>query len=82
MPTGTCTKGIIADLDGNVINNVLFSGGCQGNLSAINKLIQGKTIEEVIALFKGNTCGKKPTSCTDQLAIMFEQIKSGELEED
>lgn len=82
MPTGTCSKGIVANIENNCVTNVIFSGGCQGNLNAISKLIEGKSVDEVISLFKGNTCGKKPTSCTDQLAVMLEQIKSGELEED
>ena len=73
---GTCAKSIVADIDEEtgVINSLTFTGGCQGNLSALSKMLTGKTKGEVIALFKGNTCGNKSTSCMDQLAQMLESI--------
>ena len=73
---GTCARVITADIDEEtgIINSLNFAGGCQGNLSALSKVLVGKTKEEVIALFKGNTCGNKPTSCMDQLAQMLESI--------
>lgn len=72
---GTCAKNIIIDLDDKTkkINNLKFVGGCQGNLSALSKVLVGKTAQEVITLFKGNTCGNKPTSCMDQLTKALEQ---------
>lgn len=83
-PTGICPRNILVDIEpaDNTINEIVFSGGCQGNLSAISKIIKGKKVEEVINLFKGNTCGKKETSCTDQLAFMLESILSGDLTAD
>lgn len=83
-PVGICPRNILVDIEptNNTINEIVFSGGCQGNLSAISKIIKGKKAEEVISLFKGNTCGKKVTSCTDQLALMLESILSGELTAD
>lgn len=80
-PESTCAKHILADIEPetNKIISVSFMGGCQGNLSAISKMIAGKTLQEVISMFKGNTCGKKQTSCTDQLAVMFEKILAGEI---
>lgn len=73
---GTCAKIIVADIDEKtgVINSLAFTGGCQGNLQALSKMLEGKTKSEVIALFKGNTCGNKSTSCMDQLAQMLENI--------
>lgn len=66
---GTCAKKIRVKLDGNVISEVEFlEGGCPGNLKAIPKLVRGMTVEQVEAALSGNTCGKKPTSCADQLA--------------
>lgn len=56
------------DIEGNVITNVAFLGGCNGNLKAISKLVEGMTVEEIEDKLKGNTCGPRPTSCTDQLA--------------
>lgn len=73
---GTCAKVIVADIDDKtgVVNSITFTGGCQGNLSALSKMLAGKTKEEIVALFKGNTCGSKNTSCMDQLAQMLESI--------
>lgn len=67
--TGTCTRKIEFDINGNIITNVTFFGGCPGNLAAISKVVEGKTVEEIEALFKDIKCGSKPTSCTAQLAI-------------
>lgn len=61
------------ELEGNVVSNVHFLGGCNGNLKAISKLVDGKTVEEIESVLKGNTCGPKPTSCADQLCIGLRQ---------
>ena len=66
---GTCAMSISFDIDGNVITNVSFLGGCNGNLKAISKLVDGMTVEEIEDKLKGNRCGFKSTSCADQLAI-------------
>jgi hypothetical protein len=66
---GTCSKEIDFDLNGNVVTNISFVSGCNGNLKAISKLVDGMTVEEIEAALRGNTCGMKPTSCADQLAI-------------
>ncbi len=63
-----CTKEIKFDIDGDVITNVEFNGGCNGNLKAISKLIDGWTVKEIEDKLSGNTCGGRPTSCADQLA--------------
>jgi uncharacterized protein (TIGR03905 family) len=65
----TCSTQITFDKDENgIITNVVFTNGCNGNLKAIAKLINGKSAEEIHALLAGNTCGRRPTSCADQLA--------------
>ena len=66
---GTCSIEINFDINGNIISNVSFVGGCNGNLKAISKLVEGMTVEEIEQKLKGNTCGWKTTSCADQLAI-------------
>ncbi len=66
---GTCSTQIELELEGNVVHNVKFTGGCNGNLQAIPKLVEGLTVEEVEARIKGIKCGFKNTSCGDQLAI-------------
>ena len=70
--SGTCSRVITFDVtDGNV-HDVSFIGGCDGNLKAIGKLVEGHDATEVIELLKGNTCGYKNTSCGDQLALALE----------
>lgn len=64
---GVCPREIIMDLDGDTVRSVEFVGGCNGNLKALSKVVQGMTIDEVSALFEGTTCGNKDTSCVDQL---------------
>ncbi|WP_455719155.1 TIGR03905 family TSCPD domain-containing protein [Agathobacter sp.] len=65
---GTCSTQIELDLDGNVVHNVKFTGGCNGNLKAIPKLVEGLTVEQVEEKIGGIKCGFKNTSCGDQLA--------------
>ena len=62
-----CAKQIIFDINGDIITNISFIGGCNGNLKAISKLVDGWTVEQIESKLKGNTCGMKPTSCADQL---------------
>ncbi len=64
----TCAQIISFDINGNIITNIEFYGGCNGNLKAISKLLEGSTVEEIESKLLGNTCGRRPTSCTDQLA--------------
>ena len=66
---GTCSKQISFDIDeNNLVHNVSFVGGCNGNLKAISKLVEGMDANKVIAILEGNICGMKNTSCADQLA--------------
>ena len=67
--SGTCAKMITFDKDENgVVANVVFYGGCNGNLKAISKLVNGMPADQISKILSGNTCGGKPTSCADQLA--------------
>lgn len=66
-PRGVCSREIRIDLDGDQVSHVEFVGGCDGNLKAVSKLIEGMTVEEVAAVLEGNTCGRRSTSCADQL---------------
>ena len=65
---GVCAVKIEFDLDGDVVRNIRFLGGCDGNLKAISKLVDGMTVDQIESKLRGNTCGRKPTSCADQLA--------------
>lgn len=66
--SGTCARQINFEIDENgLVHNVSFVGGCNGNLKAISKLIEGMKAEKVIELLEGNQCGNRPTSCADLL---------------
>ena len=64
-PNGVCSVQIDFDVDDGKLYNVRFVGGCNGNLKAIGRLVEGKDAKEVADILRGNTCG---TSCADQLA--------------
>lgn len=64
---GVCPSSIEVSLDGDIVTDVVFNGGCNGNLKAIRRVVIGKTVKEIEALFTGITCGFKQTSCSDQL---------------
>ena len=64
----SCSQRISLDIDGNVVRNVSFTGGCNGNLKAIPLLVEGLTVEQVEEKIGGVLCGRRPTSCADQLA--------------
>ena len=64
----TCAQAITFHLEGDVVTNILFNGGCNGNLKAISKLVDGWTVGQIEEKLLGNTCGMRPTSCADQLA--------------
>ena len=66
--SGTCSSQIQLDLEGDVVHNVKFTGGCDGNLKAIPALVEGLTVAEVEQKIGGIHCGFKNTSCGDQLA--------------
>lgn len=72
---GTCCRVMRLALQNNIILEAEFIGGCDGNLKGIKNLLKGMHIDEVISNFSGITCGDKPTSCPDQLAICLAQYK-------
>lgn len=65
---GVCSQQINFDIDGDVITNISFVGGCNGNLKAVSKLCEGTTVSYIKEKLLGNTCGMRNTSCADQLA--------------
>ena len=71
-----CSSAIDFDLEEGKLHNVVFTGGCNGNLKAIGKLVEGMDADQVIALLKGNTCGPNFTSCADQLTCAIEEAKA------
>lgn len=65
---GVCASAIEFEIDGDVVNNIRFIGGCSGNTKGVATLANGRKVEEVISLLSGIQCGPKATSCPDQLA--------------
>lgn len=65
---GVCSQQINFDIDGDIITNISFVGGCNGNLKAVSKLCEGMSVDYISEKLKGNLCGMRPTSCADQLA--------------
>ena len=72
---GTCSSMIDIETNGDIIESVTFTGGCNGNLQGISILVKGMKIEDAIAKLKGIKCGFKNTSCPDQLARALEELK-------
>ncbi len=64
----TCSRLISFDIEGDVVHNISFIGGCNGNLKAISRLVDGMTVSEIEKKLLGNCCGSSNTSCADQLA--------------
>ena len=78
----TCSKLIDVTADENdVIQQVFFLGGCNGNLQGISQLVRGQKIDDVIPRINGIRCGAKGTSCPDQLCRALEQLKNAPLED-
>jgi len=73
--SGTCSQQIFFEVENDIIKNVQFLGGCNGNLKGISALVEGMNIDDAIRRLEGTTCGMKPTSCPDQLARALKQAK-------
>lgn len=74
---GTCSQLIDFDINDGILTNVRFTGGCNGNLSGISRLVEGRKATEVADILKGTTCGFKNTSCPDQLSrVLLEAVEN------
>lgn len=69
---GVCSSLIDFSIEDGKLGNIKFTGGCNGNLKAISKLLEGKDARETADILRGNTCAMRPTSCADQLAIAID----------
>ncbi len=74
QPKGVCSTSIDIELEDGVVKSVAFTGGCNGNLQGISRLIEGMKAEDAISRLKGIRCGFKNTSCPDQLAQALESM--------
>ena len=71
---GTCSRNIEIEVENGKVCNVIFAGGCNGNLQGLGALVKGMEVSEVVSRLRGIRCGGKATSCPDQLAQALEQI--------
>lgn len=69
---GVCSKEIVYSIEDRIIKKVEFHGGCDGNLQAISRLVEGMKVEEAVDKLRGIQCGGKSTSCADQLALALD----------
>lgn len=74
-PQGVCSAQMIFEIDNEIIKSLKIIGGCPGNTIGVSKLVEGKTINEVIELLKDIPCGMRGTSCPDQVAIALKEYK-------
>ena len=72
---GVCARAISFDIEDNIVKNVRFEGGCNGNTKGISSLVVGMNVDEVISRLEGIKCGFKSTSCPDQLAQALKEAK-------
>lgn len=68
IPQGVCSRHIAITLDGDVIREVVFTGGCNGNTQGVASLLRGMKIMDAIARLEGIDCKGRGTSCPDQLS--------------
>ncbi len=66
--SGVCAKTIEFKIEDGILQEVKFIGGCPGNAIGLSAVIQGMKVQDVIAKLEGTECGKRSTSCPDQLA--------------
>ncbi|MGN0453471.1 MAG: TIGR03905 family TSCPD domain-containing protein [Ruminococcus sp.] len=70
---GVCSRQITVELDGDIIKDVYFLGGCSGNTQGVATLVKGMNAYDAIKKLKGIRCGARATSCPDQLALALEE---------
>ena len=72
---GTCSTSIEIEVENDVVKEVRYTGGCNGNLKGISALVKGMKVEDVITHLEGIRCGNKATSCPDQLCKALRSLK-------
>lgn len=75
QPQGVCARQLKFDIKDNKVCNVQFTGGCNGNLQGVGRLVEGMEIDEVIRRVEGISCNGKASSCPDQLAKALKAAK-------
>lgn len=74
-PRGVCSRQISFDIDDDgKMHNLKFLGGCDGNLKAIGRLLEGADAKHAADILRGNDCGGRGTSCADQLSRAIDEV--------
>lgn len=73
IPKGVCSTKIEVELSGDVITQVRFTNGCNGNTQGVARLVEGMKAQDAIEKLRGINCNGKGTSCPDQLSKALEQ---------
>ena len=73
---GVCSRTITVELEGRIIKSVAFTGGCDGNLKGLSRLVAGMDIDTVIERVRDVRCENKPTSCPAQLALALREAQA------
>ena len=79
LTDNTCSQMISVDLNDNVVTNIQYMGGCNGNLQSLERVLDGWTVENIENKLGDIKCGRRPTSCSGQLAIAVRKAYNGEL---
>ena len=75
---GVCSRSITVELEDRIIKKVSFTGGCDGNLKGLSRLVAGMDVDTVIERVRDVRCENKPTSCPAQLALALEEAHKAE----
>lgn len=75
IPQGVCSIKMIFDIENDIVKSLKIIGGCPGNTVGVSRLIENKSIDEIIQMLKGIPCGGRGTSCPDQIATALEKYK-------
>ena len=74
-PRGVCSRLMEIEIEDDKIVSVQVTGGCDGNLKGISRLLAGMEVDEAIKRMEGIRCGMKATSCPDQLSIALRRYQ-------
>ena len=76
--SGVCAMGCEIEVEDGKLVDCEFFGGCDGNHKGIVSLAKGRDIGEIAEKLEGITCGRRPTSCPDQLSKILRQVMAEE----
>lgn len=71
---GTCSTNIEIEVENGILKEISYWGGCNGNLQGISRLVTGMKVEDVIVKLEGIHCGRRSTSCPDQLCKALHEM--------